>query len=183
MRGADAQQSDGAPAEMSGTPAFLDLEASGLGPGTWPIEAGWAIGAGAAASFLIKPHDAWSLAGWDKAAEALHGLTIERLGAEGLTVKEACRRLNAALAGRTVYSDAPDHDGWWLYRLYDAAGMRQSFTLAYLGDLIDPLVPSGAIAALMAEAEERAPHLHRAAPDVKHMQELYRLACNAAGGR
>ena len=37
--------------------AFLDIEASGFGPGSYPVEVGWTFGDGAGESWLICPPD------------------------------------------------------------------------------------------------------------------------------
>lgn len=176
-----AKRGPGVDGPFDNAVAFVDMEASGLGPGTWPIEAGWAIGADAPQSFLIRPCKTWSMDAWDPKAEALHGLSPALLVREGLGAKAACSRLNKALGGRKVYSDAPDHDGWWLHRLFTAAGAKMAFQLLYLGDLIAPFIAVDDTPGLLAEAERRAPHTHRAAADVRHMQEIYRLAA-ARGG-
>ena len=85
--------------------------------------------------------------------------------------------LNAALADKTVYSDAPDWDGFWLYRLFQAGQVRQRFALHNLGALFD-LTPPEKMDALVAEAERVAPRRHRAAPDVLHMRALYELTAS-----
>ena len=126
---------------------------------------------------LIKPAQEWSIDDWSQEAELLHGLSLETLEREGLDPKDACERLNTALAGKIVYSDAPDWDGFWLYRLFQAARKRQRFVVSDLASLLRS-VPPDKIGPLVAAAELRAPRRHRAAPDVMHMRMLYELAAS-----
>jgi len=60
----------------AGRIGFLDVEASGLGPDSFPIEIGWAILGGPAGSVLIKPAPDWSQDAWDETAEDLHGSLV-----------------------------------------------------------------------------------------------------------
>ncbi|MEM8771944.1 MAG: hypothetical protein AAGD92_09885 [Pseudomonadota bacterium] len=154
--------------------AFLDLEASGLGAGSWPIEVGWCFEQGAPETLLIAPDASWSDAAWDPQAEALHGLTLEKLRAKGASPEAVCKRINAAIGDALVYSDAPDWDGFWLYRLFGSAKVRQRFNLLDFSDLLTAC-PADQINAARAKADALAPHQHRAAADVRHMRMIYRL--------
>lgn len=108
----------------------LDFEASGLGPRSYPIEVAWRDPAtGAEDSFLISPDGVTGWGDWCEIAEGIHGIPRTRLLAEGLAPETACKRLNQALEGRTLYCDALEFDLFWLRRLYDAAGMRPLFRL------------------------------------------------------
>ncbi len=159
--------------------AFIDLEASGLNSGSWPIEAGYCYGTGAPKAWLIRPVEDWPLSAWDAKAEALHGLDYARLKKSGRPVDEVCNQLNQALKDAVVYSDAPDWDGFWLYRLFSAAGLRQAFKLREFGELlygVDPAQKSAAI----EHATRTAPHRHRACDDVLHMQMVYKLITKTA---
>lgn len=155
--------------------AFIDLEASGLGSKSWPLEVGWAFAAGEPRSFLIRPDDSWTDDAWDADAQRLHGLKRDQLLRDGVPAPEVCRALNAAFDGVRVYSDAPDWDGFWLFRLFAAAGVRQGFTLLDFGRLVRPLLGRGE-QAILARAARLAPRRHRAADDARHLQVLYRLA-------
>ena len=155
--------------------AFIDLEASGLSPRSWPIEVGWCQINAVPQAILIRPCEGWSLDDWSPQAEALHGVSHDALLAGGAAAEEVCERLNIALGGKKVYSDAPDWDGFWLYRLFDAARIRQQFTLSELG-LLFQSTPPEKMDAYRQEAEQKAPRKHRAIPDVLHMRTLYELA-------
>lgn len=165
--------------ERSLTIAFIDVEASGLGSHSWPLEVGWAIESGAPVSLLIRPDPAWSADAWDPRAEALHGITRERILEEGANLRDVAERLNADLANIAVYSDAPDWDGFWLFRLFTAAGVRQQFAVQDFARLVRPLAGQKE-SALLEEASRLSPRRHRACADVRHLQTIHRLALGAA---
>lgn len=168
-----AQETAGASAPAR--KVFFDFEASGLGARSWPVEVGWVDLAGGQESFLIKPHEDWSMAAWDPIAEKLHGLAIETLKADGVAPRIVCDRLNAALRGASVYSDAPDWDAFWLFRLFSACSVRPAFSLLDYGRLLAPLIV-GREERLFAKADQETPRRHRAIPDAEHLRALYRLA-------
>jgi len=115
----------------------LDFEASGLGPRSYPIEVAWRNAAtGDQDSFMIKPAEVPLWDHWSETAEEIHGISREQLLAEGIGVAQACRRLNRALEGRTVYCDALEFDVFWLRRLFDAGQMRPLFRLQGLESLL-----------------------------------------------
>jgi len=162
--------------------AFIDLEASGLGSRSWPVEVGWAFESGPPESILVRPHDSWTDDSWDVRAEALHGLSREKLEAEGVDARVVATRLNDAFSAIRVYSDAPDWDGFWLFRLFSAAGVRQNFTLLDFGRLVRPLAGVRQ-EAILARAARLAPRRHRAADDARHLQVLFRLAAENSAPR
>ena len=116
--------------------AVLDVEASALRPGSFPIEVGVAlvrgpsepIGVGAK---LIRPTKKWFETGvWLKSSEAVHGITLELLQLEGKAVEEVCDWLNGLLGSNTIVAtDAPRYDQDWLDTLFDAAGREQRFRI------------------------------------------------------
>jgi hypothetical protein len=155
--------------------AFIDFEASGLGPDSWPVEVGWAHVGQEAHSLLIQPHATWALDKWNPVAERMHGLTIEGLQADGHAVADVCDALDRELIGAHVYCDALLYDGFWLSVLYDAAVRAPKFELVDLQDLLSTISSPRDIARAEVLADTSEPHMHRAAQDVCHMMEVYRL--------
>jgi len=103
------------------------------------------------------------------AADTIPGtLEVQPVRADGLLNDRA-----------VVYSDAPDWDGFWLYRLFAAAGVKQGFSLVNFADLFDGL-GAAELQALLARASRTSPHRHRAREDVLHMRRVYELAKDAA---
>jgi hypothetical protein len=115
-------------------PAFVDVEASGLATGSWPIEIGIALPTPVGpdewtielASWLIRPPRAWhdDPETWQAAAEAIHGVPLARLFAEGLPPQEVAGALDVAIGNRPLVSDtgAAGFDAHWLGLLAAAAG-------------------------------------------------------------
>lgn len=155
--------------------AFIDLEASGLGAKSWPIEAGWCYTSGKPQAMLIRPDESWPLDQWDENAFALHGVPYEMLQKFGVAPEKVCQALNHALGGKIVYSDAPDWDGFWFYRLFQTAGVRQKFALCDFYDVFRSMAPEK-LDEIVARANEIAPRAHRAVPDVLHMRALFELS-------
>jgi hypothetical protein len=160
---------------------FIDIEASGLSSASFPIEIGWVLDDEAEPeSFLVRPHTTWDFdTGWSAQSAALHGITPAMLEAEGLPVDEACTRLDEVTHGRLVVSDAPQHDDWWLGRLYDAAGRQKSWAVGDVERLYGGLaqeagLDSAEAARLLTRSEQIYPHPHRAGPDALRLAKAAR---------
>ena len=123
---------------MNNQITFLDVEASGLGSLSYPIQVGWVDSDGNEDEFLINPNTSrsnWNY--WDKYAETnVHGISRERCVNEGLSVYEAARRINNQLRGLRVISDARDYDWGWLLRLFKEAGIDPLFELYDIRDVL-----------------------------------------------
>lgn len=115
-------------------PVVIDVEASGFGSGSYPIEVGVAMPDGKVRCMIIRPEPHWDH--WDEEAEALHGISREILLKYGSPVRQVAEQLNKWLAGQTVYSDAWGNDSSWLAQLFDAAGISQHFKLESLRVLL-----------------------------------------------
>ena len=115
-------------------PTVLDIEASGLGRSSYPIEVGYVLPDGHAYCTLVQPEQDWTH--WDDSAAALHRITRELLNERGLRAREVATLLNTQLAGQTVYSDGWANDFTWLNVLYEAAGMSPRFKLENLRSLL-----------------------------------------------
>ena len=100
---------------------FLDFEASSLGKRSTPVEVGWVFETGEAESHLIRPAPDWT--DWAEDAAAIHGLSRDRLLAEGTPHDVVARRMVERLTGHDLYATAPSWDGQWLSRLLRAAGL------------------------------------------------------------
>ncbi len=115
---------------------FLDLEASSLSQGSYPIEIGWVMADGHGESHLIRPTEAWldevrGNPAWDVTSEQLHGVPLSTLLGEGEPAADVARMVQQVLSPHDVLgcSDAPAQDGFWLQRLYEAAGIRREVKL------------------------------------------------------
>lgn len=144
----------------------IDFEASCLPRHgrSFPIEVGIAAD-GVTRSWLIRPHDSW--AGWDWTAEAqaLHGLSRDRIEQDGEPAATVLAELAAATLGRRVVADSL-LDQQWLDTLALAAGASAPFHIDHVATLFDEQGADEArIAAAVAYADKQGAVRHRAAGD------------------
>jgi hypothetical protein len=98
----------------------IDFEASGLGPGSFPIEVALAPVDGELPwSALIRPTEMWCQGEWDEIAEEVHGISLEQIVRQGLDVTEVIERLASASHDAVLVSDGAIMDTYWLSRLWD----------------------------------------------------------------
>jgi hypothetical protein len=116
-------------------PCVIDIEASGFGGASYPIEIGWVLPDGRAACTLVRPAPGWTH--WDAGAERLHGIGRALLLSHGREPLAVAQWLNAELAGRTVYCDGWAHDYAWLAALFEEAGLAPAFRLESVQALLD----------------------------------------------
>lgn len=115
--------------------SFIDVEASGLGSGSYPIEVGVALEDGTTHCMLICPPSSWTH--WDESAEQLHGISRESLLLSGRSPIDVAMMLNELLGERVIYSDAWGNDACWLARLFDEAGVTQRFRIDSIVSLMN----------------------------------------------
>ncbi|MEY8877262.1 MAG: hypothetical protein AB9M60_12185 [Leptothrix sp. (in: b-proteobacteria)] len=122
------------PAAATPLPWVIDVEASGFGTGSYPIEVGFVSPIGAVVCTLIQPEPGWTH--WDLAAERVHGVSRETLRAHGKPAAVVAALLNRHLADQPIYCNAWAHDYTWLARLFDAAEVAPRFRLHDLRELL-----------------------------------------------
>ncbi|MCG6968099.1 MAG: hypothetical protein LJE59_16490 [Chromatiaceae bacterium] len=154
------------------TPIIIDVEASGFGKGSYPVEVGVVLSDGSRHCYLIAPARSWQH--WDDAAEAVHGISREALLSYGRPLQDVAWRLNELLRDKTVYCDAWSFDMSWLGKLYDAANMHQTFRLADIAELLDEEQRGRWHDTKQRVAEELGLQRHRASGDAKILQEAWR---------
>lgn len=154
-------------------PAILDLEASGFGRHSYPIEAGYVLPDGRSFCTLIKPAPGWTH--WDPTAEQVHGIHRDALERHGRSVAEVAAMLNEALAGQVVYTDGWAHDYPWMHALFAAAGLQPRFRLESLRQLLSEAEAQAWDDTKQAvrAAEAGAPR-HRASQDARVLQQTLR---------
>ncbi len=145
-------------------PAIIDIEASGFGRGSYPIEVGYYLPDGQTYCTLIQPAADWQH--WDESAEAVHGIRRDILLAKGRPALDVCLDLNRQLRGQHVYCDAWAYDYVWLSRLYDAVDMVPAFQLKDLRDLL-------------TECEQTLWHATRAAVELRLQLRRHRASGDA----
>ncbi|MET0105317.1 MAG: hypothetical protein ABW072_09240 [Sedimenticola sp.] len=115
-------------------PTIIDIEASGFGRGSYPIEIGVALSDGSTHCFIICPDERWTH--WDESAEAIHGIPRNTLCELGSSPVQVATELNRLLKGSTVYSDAWNYDLSWLGKLYEVSELPQLYRLETTRKLI-----------------------------------------------
>jgi hypothetical protein len=155
-------------------PAVLDIEASGFGRDSYPVEVGFVLPGGQTYCTLIRPAPDWTH--WDPAAEKIHRIPLATVIQHGRDVTEVATQLNARLQGQTIYCDGWAHDYVWLNVLFEAAGLTPSFKLDNLRALLtDQEAAFWAVVKKQIAQEMRLPR-HRASSDAKILQHtLMRL--------
>ena len=155
-------------ATLPGPPCVMDIEASGFGGGSYPIEVGYVLPDGSAACMLVRPPTNWTH--WDTSAEQLHGITRAVLQAHGRAPHDVACTLNRDLAGLVVYCDGWAHDYAWLAALFEEAGLSPSFKLESVAALLDETH----LAQLDQARREAMAHFglqrHRASNDARALQ-------------
>ena len=149
-------------------PCVLDIEASGFGRHSYPIEVGYVLPDGSSRCTLILPMLLWTH--WDSSAERVHHIDRETLLQHGRPAADVARMLNVDLAGQTVYCDGWAHDYPWLGALFEAAGSNPHFKLESVVRLLDE-----AHLPLLAGAQRHARAVlgltrHRASNDARALQ-------------
>jgi hypothetical protein len=160
-------------------PAVLDIEASGFGRHSYPIEIGYALPDGRVFCTLIRPEPQWTH--WDPQAERLHQIPRPALLSRGRPATEVAGLLNQQLEGRTVYSDGWNHDYTWLALLFEVAGQQPLFRLENLRALLQEKEAERWHAIKLQITGERGAQRHRASADARLLQlTLQRVRQGAA---
>lgn len=155
-------------------PAVLDIEASGFGHDSYPIEVGFVLPDGQSYCSLIRPAPTWTH--WDPAAERVHHIPLATVIRHGRDPGEVARQLNARLKGLTVYCDGWAHDYTWLGVLFEAAGLSPSFRLENLRALLSDREAAFWSVVKQQVTTEMRLQRHRASSDAKILQHtLIRL--------
>lgn len=149
-------------------PCVLDIEASGFGRTSYPIEIGYVLPDGRARCTLIRPAPHWTH--WDEGAEQVHHISRETLVRHGRPVHDVARMLNSDLQGLTVYCNAWGHDYTWLSALFEEADVLQAFRLESVNRLLaDASLERLALLQQQALAELGLQR-HRASSDARALQ-------------
>lgn len=156
---------------MPPLPIIIDIEASGFGRGSYPIEVGYYTPDQRSYCTLIRPEPDWTH--WDPSAEQIHGITRDLLLEKGRPAVDVCLDLNSDLRGETIYCDAWAYDYVWLSRLYDAAEMNPTFRLKDLRELLAECEQALWHAQRAVVEERLALRRHRASGDARTLFETF----------
>lgn len=149
-------------------PCVIDVEASGFGRSSYPIEVGYVLPDGRARCMLVRPAPDWLH--WDEGAAQVHGITREALQAHGRPVQEVAATLNHDLAGLTVYCDGWAHDYAWLAVLFEEAGLSPAFKLESVNRLLRDTQLGELDEARRGALQDMGLTRHRASNDARALQ-------------
>lgn len=158
-------------------PLIIDIEASGFGGTSYPIEVGVALDRQENFCSLILPAPDWTH--WDENAEKVHRIARDVLETYGRPLKDVAQQLNQLLIGKTVYSDGWVVDRPWLTTLFFAAGEEMKFHVSSL-----EMILSEAQMAIWHQTQDKVIEemnmtRHRASYDAWIIQETYRRTQNS----
>jgi len=161
-------------------PYIIDVEASGFGGTSYPIEIGVALDGGRRYCALIKPAPGWTH--WSEQAESVHGISRQQLASFGKPVAEVATQLNALLAGMTLYTDGWVVDKPWLITLFHEARQSMQFHVSPLDLILTEAQMEAWHATKKRVARDTDLTRHRASHDAWLIQETYRqtAALNSA---
>lgn len=152
-------------------PFIVDVEASGFGSRSYPIEIGLALEPDFRYCSLILPLPHWTH--WDREAEKTHGISREILMSHGRPAVQVARTLNQLLNGATVYSDGWAVDKPWITRLFSEAGLRQAFSVSPLERILTEPQMENWHAAKQRVISSLGLCRHRASSDAFIIQETF----------
>jgi hypothetical protein len=173
----------------TGYPCFLDVEATGFGPNSYPIEIAWNDEHGEIHRCLIDPTSVPSWTEWGVEAERVHGIDRERLLRNGWPPEYVANRLVEDLRGKTIYTDAPDYDARWVGKLFSAIGQPLPFHFEHSDELFLSVVcsPNDFVWQAMVEIDKLKREVaavssgkHSAGYDVGYLLQLWRRANGSA---
>jgi DNA polymerase III epsilon subunit-like protein len=156
----------------------LDIEASGFGRHSYPIEIGYVLPDGRSTCMLVRPMPDWTH--WDAEAERVHGITRATLLAHGRSVHDIAATLNGDLRGQIVYCDGWAHDYTWLAALFEAADVRARFRLESVSSLLSDACLQRLDLARQTALAELGLTRHRASNDARALQRALSSVQRAA---
>ncbi len=150
------------------TPNIIDIEASGFGKGSYPIEVGYVSSRGKRWCSLIRPREDWQY--WNQVAEQLHNISRQTLFEHGESVEVVAAHLNDAFLNQTVYSDGWLQDYAWISHLFEVANIVPSFKLEDLRTILTPYQQTTWQMTKQSILNELQATRHRASADAKVLQ-------------
>jgi len=152
-------------------PSVIDIEASGFGKMSYPIEIGIVLACGKKYCSLIKPAPEWQH--WDKDAEKIHGIARQTLIAKGKSVDKVASDINKILSGATVYTDCCSVDKPWLDNLFQTAGFKTLFSVSDLEMILNEAQMNIWQETKLQVISDLQLSRHRASADALIIQETY----------
>ncbi|KZZ09815.1 hypothetical protein A3746_28315, partial [Oleibacter sp. HI0075] len=105
---------------------------------------------------------------------AIHGISRDKLEQEGLSIRDVALLLNEHLFNKTLYSDAWSFDSSWIGRLFEEAELVQRFRIETINKLLTMEEMERWADTKSTLWNELDVDRHRAANDVKVLQETFK---------
>jgi hypothetical protein len=156
---------------MHRVPIIVDLEASGFGSTSYPIEVGVITDTGKKYCRLIRREPQWQH--WSEEAEALHGISRDLLKVKGYSPGQICEELNLLLEDKIIYSDGWVVDHSWMIALFHAARVEMRFRLSPLENILSEFQMEAwhqTKSLLMSQNDKVR---HRASTDAELIQQVF----------
>ena len=153
-------------------PIVLDVEASGFGRDSYPVEIGYVLPDGSCYCSLVRPEPHWTH--WDPEAQKLHHITRDSAMQHGRPPSEVAQELNRTLRGKTVYTDGWGNDYSWLGTLFEAAELTPSFRIDSLRALLSESEARHWQVVKTQVRQELKLRRHRASSDARVLQMTLR---------
>ncbi|MEG0869223.1 MAG: hypothetical protein RSG77_19585 [Hafnia sp.] len=147
---------------------FIDIESSGLGDGSYPIEVGVAMPDGNF-EMLIQPVEKWTY--WNSKSQKVHGISRNDLKKHGRPAAEVAAKMNELFKGKVLWCDSK-FDVWWSTLLFDATGIEQEFQVKRM----DKSLPQELWERLLVELPIGEQVKHRALEDALDLKECWEKA-------
>lgn len=161
-------------------PLIIDVEASGFGDTSYPIEVGVALEEGRKFCTLISPAPDWTH--WDESAERVHRVPRDILETYGKPLREVADQLNDLLEDKTLYTDGWVVDKPWLITLFHAAGVPMKFQVSALEMILSEPQMEQWHETKEIVIREMDLARHRASYDAWVIQETYKRTLQASCG-
>jgi hypothetical protein len=153
-------------------PIIIDIEASGFGGSSYPIEVGLALENDQKFCSLIVPAPEWTH--WDEEAVKVHHIERSILEVYGKSPLEVATQLNKLLSGKTVYTDGWVVDKPWITTLFYEAGINPEFTVSSLEMILNEIQMENWHATKDEVIKDLKLTRHRASYDAWIIQETYK---------
>jgi len=157
----------------SNMPIFFDVEASSLSGDSYPIQIAWNDCHGDIHCYLINPFlypDDYT--DWSPESELIHGFSRAYLRKHGHKPDYVADDMLKHLGGHTLFSDAPDFDGFWIRRLFQAVNKEIDFKFGYAIAMFEYIQPGHY--KFSEKARKDAGPAHKADNDVRYLLNIYR---------
>lgn len=156
-------------------PCIVDFEASSLNRDSYPIQVAWSTEDGFIESYLINVSLVRGWTDWDEISEDVHGISREELVRKGKDPRWVCQRMNAALPGKVLHTDAIEADSHWLKALFDFDGgsMSPAFSLQKFESLFSGVISPEDLEDTQVMVQDILQGKHKADLDVRNMQAVW----------